>query len=151
MSRLTLSLVLALVWLAGCAAPLRSGPSPAIQAQWSGPHSGMDEPAFRVIREPAEWTALWQQLNRDAPQPLEKNQMAVAVFLGQRRSGGYRVEVTGVRAEAGEIVLEWRESPPGPGSMTTQALTSPWAVVTLPSSPHTVVVRPLPAPSAGRR
>jgi hypothetical protein len=144
MFRITTSLFLALSWLAGCSAPLRSGTNPAILAQWSGLHSGVEQPSSRVIRDAAEWTALWRQLNREAPQSLDKNQMAVAIFLGQRRSGGFRVEVTGAGAEAGEIVLEYREHTPAPGMMTTQALTSPWAVVTLPASPHNVVVRPLP-------
>lgn len=142
MSRLTTPLFLALAWLAGCAAPVRSDTAPAIQAQWSGLHSGIDQPSSRVIRDASEWSALWQQLNREAPAALEPNHMAVAVFLGQRRTGGYRVEVTSARAEAGEIVLEFREHTPAPGMMTTQALTSPWAVVTLPASPQNIVVRP---------
>lgn len=150
MFRLT-PFLLALVWLAGCIAQPQSATAPVILAQWSGAQSGVDQPSSRVIRDTAEWQALWQQLKREAPQPLAPNQMAVAVFLGQRRSGGYRVEVTRARAEAGASVLEYREQTPAPGMMTTQALTSPWAVVTLPASPHPVVVKPQPALSSGER
>lgn len=52
----------------------------------------------------------------------------VAAFLGQRRSGGFGVEIT--RAADGTVRI--REATPPPGSMSTQALTTPYKIVSVP-------------------
>ncbi|WP_189005624.1 protease complex subunit PrcB family protein [Deinococcus malanensis] len=58
----------------------------------------------------------------------------VGVFLGQRTTGGYAVRVTGASASAGTLTLTVRVTAPGPDSITTQAITSPWAIVRVPGT-----------------
>ncbi|ACB74417.1 protease complex subunit PrcB family protein [Opitutus terrae] len=145
MTRFALASLLALL-LAGCgtAAGLTARPTAAPQ-QWSGPHSGVAEPSTRVVRDPAAWTALWQQLDREAPPaPAWSTRMAVAVFLGQRRSAGFRLEVLATREECGQLVITVREQQPAPGKIVAQVLTSPWAVAVVPASPLPVVARVRP-------
>lgn len=52
----------------------------------------------------------------------------VAAFLGQRRTGGYGVEIT----QSADGVVRISESKPPQGSLTTQALTTPYKVVSVP-------------------
>ncbi len=113
-------------------------PPPQILDQWSGFHGGGDAPATQTIGSTAAWTALWQQLGREPPRAFDPaHEMAVAIFLGQRRTGGYRVEIAGVRREVDQIVVSYREIPPPADAMVPQMLTSPWTVAVLsgPSRP----------------
>ncbi|HYY58559.1 MAG TPA: protease complex subunit PrcB family protein, partial [Pyrinomonadaceae bacterium] len=57
----------------------------------------------------------------------------VAAFLGQRRTGGYGVEIT--RAADGTVRVA--EKTPPKGSMTTQVLTTPYEIVSLPVEDET--------------
>lgn len=78
----------------------------------------------------------------------------VGVFLGQRSTGGYAVRVTGASASAGTLTLTVRVTAPGPDSITTQAITSPWTIVRVPGTYTQVNVvdeqgRPLSGGSGG--
>lgn len=148
-----LSSLCAFAWLAGCAAQSpRPETVPVVRDQWTGQYGGTAQPSDRVVRGAGDWSALWQQLGCEAPRPLAvRTEMAVAVFIGERRTGGYRAEVVGTRLDGGNILIEYRELAPAPDQMVTQALTSPWLVLVLPASERPVVVRKVPAPEAGRR
>ncbi|MFC4636866.1 protease complex subunit PrcB family protein [Deinococcus hohokamensis] len=66
--------------------------------------------------------------------PSVSGSTLVGVFLGQRSTGGYGVQVTGARVNGSALTLIVRVTAPGPGSITTQAITSPWAIVRVPGS-----------------
>ena len=96
--------------------------------------SGIDRPQQSVARTAAEWQTLWQQHAPGRPAPtvdFTKN-MVVAVFLGSRPSGGYGVEITGVRAEGDATVVLWAERRPAPGQMASQVITAPSFIATVP-------------------
>ncbi len=57
--------------------------------------------------------------------------VVVAIFAGERPSGGYRLEITGARYENKELDVRYLLRTPKPGSMVTQALTSPYTVILL--------------------
>ncbi|WP_019585604.1 protease complex subunit PrcB family protein [Deinococcus apachensis] len=65
---------------------------------------------------------------------LAGGETVVGVFLGQRSTGGYSVRVTGASAQNGVLTLTVALSAPGPGTITTQAITSPWTIVRVPGS-----------------
>lgn len=103
-------------------------PAPVFM-QWSGQHGGGDAPGMRVLRTAGEWTAFWQQARREPPRALDAaREMAVAIGLGQKPTGGYEVEILGAREQDGALVVEYRESAPAPDMMVTQALTTPWSI-----------------------
>lgn len=52
----------------------------------------------------------------------------VAAFLGERRTGGFGIEIT--RAPDGDVRI--KESSPGEGMMTIQVLTTPYTIVSVP-------------------
>jgi VWFA-related protein len=96
--------------------------------------SGIDRPEQLVLRTAAEWQTAWQRHAPGRPAPgvdFNKN-MVVAVFLGSRPSGGYQVEITGVRTNGKTLVVQWAERQPGPGQMAAQVMTAPSHIVTVP-------------------
>jgi hypothetical protein len=99
---------------------------------------GVTEPSYRLLRTPAELATAWNQMHGAALQapPLPGADLAretiLAVFLGQKPTGGYGAEVRGVTVEGGELFIDLVQTSPAPDAMVTQALTSPWLLVRVP-------------------
>jgi hypothetical protein len=96
--------------------------------------SGIDRAEQLVVRTAAEWQSLWQRHAPGRPAPavdFNKN-MVLAVFLGSRPSGGYQVQITGVKSDGKALVVQWAERRPAPGQMAAQVMTAPSHIVTVP-------------------
>ena len=106
------------------------GMSSDIKILTQGAYNSVSESFVAVARD----VETYQELRRlDDNLPIldaeDFNQTAVvAAFLGQRRSGGFSVEITRVANGAVRI----SEATPPRGSMTTQALTTPYKIVSVP-------------------
>jgi hypothetical protein len=96
--------------------------------------SGISRAEHVVARDQKQWQALWQRHAPGRPLPAVDftRNLVVAVFLGSRPSGGYQVEISGVRQEGDTLIVQWREAVPGPGQVAAQVLTSPSHLVTVP-------------------
>jgi hypothetical protein len=155
MSRLSSLLALLTLLLAACQAARPPAESEArIIGQWSGQYGGAESPGHRVLRDVAAWNDHWRAVGQEAPRPLvPAREMAIVVFLGARRTGGYAVEITGVETSSEGVIVTTRESAPPPGAMVTQALTQPWALALVPASDRPVQVRAAsrPAPRPAQR
>ena len=108
-----------------------------------GSQSAVEERRETVVRTPAEWQMSWKWHggSEAAPTVDFAKEMVVAVFLGTKPTGGYRVEITGARREGQSLVIEYAERRPGPGTLVTQALTSPYHIVKLPRHDGPVTFR----------
>ncbi|MFL6209616.1 MAG: protease complex subunit PrcB family protein [Pyrinomonadaceae bacterium] len=96
----------------------------------TGAYSSVHESFVLVARDAQTYAAL-RPLVQDLPdQPANffQTHVVVAAFLGQRRSGGYGVEIK----QTGRGQLGINEHAPPKGAMTTMALTAPFRVVALP-------------------
>lgn len=148
--RLFILLASTVALLGGCRAQPAANtsfPTPKL-AQWSGAYGGQAAFAVRKL-DSAAWGAFWEQVGREKPRELDPaREMAVVVFLGQRNTGGYSIEIASVRAEEKRLVVEYRESAPSPDMMVTQALTAPWAIAIVPRSGLPVTAQKLPASNA---
>jgi hypothetical protein len=129
------------------AAPLAGTPVTATPVVPPGPRttrSGFTAPERAVIRTAAEWQAFWTRMNAGldpapaAPEVDFGQDMVLAAALGTRPTGGYGV---GIEVARDGAVLRARvtETRPGMGCMTTQALTSPVAIVRVARSEGEVV------------
>lgn len=138
---------LLLLFLGACHATPAPTATPAkIAGQWSGQHGARENAVNLVVRDRAAWEALWRDIGREPPQAFDpSHETAVAIFLGQRRTGGYSVEILGLRRENDDLVLDYREQKPAPDAMVTQVISSPWAVVLLSPSGLPIEVRPQPS------
>jgi hypothetical protein len=101
----------------------------------------IDENRSLKIVDSKSWQSMWQEMNsKKHPPPslpvIDFNTSIVfAVFLGDRGTGGFTVDVTAV------MISEWRydvyavESQPGPNCFTTQAITQPYHIVKITDYP----------------
>jgi hypothetical protein len=99
-----------------------------------GPLSNGSAARESVVRNPEEWGAMWASLptKQAAPQVAFDQMMVVGVFVGNRPTTGYKVEITGARKDGAELVVLWREIPPAEGASVNATVTTPFAVAGLP-------------------
>jgi len=102
-----------------------------------GFRSGIRERKFLVIKNETEWKTVWQnhvQPNvpaKELPRVDFEKEMIVAVFLGEKPTGGYKVEITAIEEDRGKgrLRVVVREGKPPAGAMVIQALTQPYHIV----------------------
>ena len=95
--------------------------------------SNVDAPRQAVAKTQKEWDTLWRQHAGDKPAPKIDftRRMVVAVFLGSRATGGFRVDITGARRDGDKLIVEWREQRPDRRDIVAQVLTSPAHLATV--------------------
>jgi hypothetical protein len=115
---------------------LQKDPAPAnqqIKVLSEGSHSEITKPFIAVAREPGTYSQL-RKLVPALPVLLDsffERNLVVAAFLGERNTGGYSVDIT----QDVDGVVQVTAKEPGKGGMVTQALTTPFKVVSLPTRP----------------
>ena len=103
-----------------------------------GHSSGIRAHQFVAITTEAEWEALWRRhrsatSSAEAPAIDFHHGMLVAVFAGEKRTGGYGIEITHIEADEPSQHLQVfvRETSPLAQGIVTQALTQPYHIVQL--------------------
>jgi len=106
-----------------------------------GQQSGIDVAKQVSARSVEEWDALWKAHagGRARPSVDFSKDIVAAVFLGSRPSGGYSVQIVGVRQEGAALVVSYKETRPAPDALTAQVLTSPYHIVAIPKGTATEV------------
>jgi hypothetical protein len=101
----------------------------------SGTMSRIERPVLIPITSDAAMRSYFQEAFGQVPATLPtgidwNREMLLAVHLGERRTGGYTVEVMDVRRIGpNELSVQYAERPPAPGATVTMALTHPWTLV----------------------
>jgi hypothetical protein len=89
----------------------------------------------RVIRDPAEWGAFWNEVNGHLtpipglPAIDFSEQTVIAAIMGERPSGGHTIRIEEMLEDDGRLFAVVVETSPGPNCITTQVITSPVATV----------------------
>jgi len=104
-----------------------------------GLNSGIQERKFVVIRTAQEWEDLWRvhrsRISPDKPAPAfdVQGEMIVAVFAGEKRTGGYGIEIVRIEENgaASALSVVVRETSPKPKAIVIQVLTQPYHIVKL--------------------
>lgn len=117
---LLLTGLLALLPFTACA----TAPAP----DWQGNAAQATAAETLVASDPAGWQQVWTKVGQAAPRDLPNDTTAVAVFAGQKRTGGYSVEFVAVQDGASAVTVTYRIRKPRFDEMVTQALTSPYAI-----------------------
>jgi hypothetical protein len=100
-----------------------------------GAYSGVGVARTEVVRERAAYAALLEQVSMGrspeaAPPAVDfAKEMVLGVFMGMRRTGGYRTEILAVEELASEVVVRYREWSPPEGAILTQAISTPYHIV----------------------
>ncbi len=102
---------------------------------WRGDFSGGNEGA-RAITDFASWKQLWASLLPQAPLPAIdfSRQEVVAIFSGQRPSGGYSLEILSAAPEASALIIRYRERLPPPGIPPPEGATTPYILRVVPKN-----------------
>jgi hypothetical protein len=109
-----------------------------------GADSGYQSASQRVIDNQEGWINLWQQHTSDTEPPPPVPQVdftsynVVAVFAGEKSTGGYSVEMLTVETRNFQtkdlpslvIVVEYRQ--PQPEDFVTEAMTYPYHMIKIP-------------------
>ncbi len=94
--------------------------------EWKNQHGGPRAPSHQLISDVKGWEALWRGLGKDAPALDFKTHAAVAVFLGERPTGGWTVDFREPVVRDGDLRVVYSiEAPKG---FSTQAFTAPYVV-----------------------
>jgi len=95
-----------------------------------------------VIQTQQEWDDLWQKTygaSLEAPEINFSSTIVLAVYMGVRATGGYRIEITNIGENEEHIRVYIRETRPSPFDMVTMLLTQPYHIVTLNRIPKLIV------------
>ncbi|MFO8003519.1 protease complex subunit PrcB family protein [Thioalkalivibrio sp.] len=118
-----------------CMGPVPSEELPMTRLA-KGQHSLQTEQKFEVITGQSQFRELWSRFDSGSPPVLDfTRQTAIAVFMGERPTGGYAIQVDSVTRSDGELLVEVVLQAPGPECMTTQAFTQPYEMVSVPTGP----------------
>jgi hypothetical protein len=108
--------------------------APSTRTIEKGDQSNIDDARRVLVRTDAEWTTLWRQHHPDKPRPAVdfSKEMVVAVFMGSRPNAGFSTAVISATAANGALIVRYRETMPGPGTVSAQILTFPYHLVAIP-------------------
>jgi hypothetical protein len=132
-----LVLVGVLAFSAGAAG--QPGGAVPVQKHWKGfQNAYTDKPQNLVIKTADQWKTVWTKTHAfmtPAPPmpPVDfDKQMVLAVFMGQKPSGGHAIEITKVVPAGQGLTVHVKETKPGPGDITTAVITSPYYFAVVP-------------------
>ncbi|HSE86928.1 MAG TPA: protease complex subunit PrcB family protein, partial [Candidatus Binatia bacterium] len=83
-----------------------------------GDRSGIRGPLQTVIRNQAEWNAFWKRHSstdtNPPPAPIIdfNREMVVGIFLGEKSTGGYEVEIVRAERRDSSLYFYYREKSP---------------------------------------
>jgi hypothetical protein len=106
-------------------------------------NGGLRAPEFVVCRDAESFAKTWAKANAHiAPVPTAPTvdfakEMAAFAALGEKPTGGWRIEIVGVRRDAGKLVVLYAVRGPAEGEFVPQSLTQPWDLVYLPADAAT--------------
>jgi hypothetical protein len=132
--------VAAAVFVAGTVVPgMQPAPSPRTVAK--GDQSNIETAAQVLVRDEAEWTALWRRHAGDGDRPRVDftKEMVVGVFMGSRPNAGFSTTIVTSMEVKGVLVVRYTESIPSRDAVTAQILTSPYHLVAVPRAAVTDV------------
>lgn len=101
-------------------------------------YGGRDKKSTVVVKSHSELAALYKELGWSNVPTIDFSQNnVVALFMGQKNSGGYSIGVRKVTVEDDTAILNVVET--SPEGTATMALTAPYCIVVIPKT-DTVVV-----------
>ena len=109
-----------------------------------GHSSGIKEAMNDVYKSNQQFGEFWDRhTSHISPTPevpsIDFANQMVVVVITQQSSGGYSLEITSVEDDKEQLVVNYLTSPPPPGTITTQALTQPYHIISLKKSDKNVI------------
>lgn len=101
-------------------------------------YGGRDNESTVVIKSQDELNKLYKELGwSDVPKIEFAQNNVVALFMGEKRTGGYSISVKKVSINDGIVTLKVLKTKPD--GMATMAITAPYCIVVVPKSDQVIV------------
>ncbi|MBI5209380.1 MAG: protease complex subunit PrcB family protein [Elusimicrobia bacterium] len=102
----------------------------------SGQNSAIDYPQMVAVRDAKGWAELWAEHLKGSPLALAvpaadfSKETVVAVFLGLKPTGGYKVELSLQQdpMDSSRLFVLYREVPPRTGAIVSQVVSRPFEI-----------------------
>lgn len=105
-----------------------------------GSYANQPRPGFYVFTNQADLNLFRGAVSGVTGEVDFDREIAIAVFSGQKPTGGYKLSVSAVQEFPDRIALIATESSPGRDVMVTQAFTSPYQLVKIEKTPKPIAV-----------
>ncbi|AWG26418.1 protease complex subunit PrcB family protein [Flavobacterium kingsejongi] len=93
-------------------------------------YKGKEKKMYEVIQNEAQLKALYAAVeDPEVPTIDFKKSRIVALFLGEKNSGGYGIAVDKVTEKDNVVWVTVKETKPAAGEMSTMAITRPFTIV----------------------
>jgi uncharacterized protein (DUF885 family) len=102
--------------------------------------------AVELISDAEQWRRVWASIGGGRPLPDVNfaTRAVVVAYQGQRRTGGYSIEIAEIRRDGTALAIVVRERRPASGDVTAQVITSPFVAVSIPKPAGGTTVRIVP-------
>ncbi|MGQ0562795.1 MAG: protease complex subunit PrcB family protein [Gemmatimonadota bacterium] len=110
-------------------------PAAAVQPLFATLYSSLREPRRMIIRDEESWSRLWADMvsSTGAPGAVPKVDFAredvLVAALGERRTAGYAIAITGARSTEAGLHVTVISTNPAPGCTGADVVTTPLAAV----------------------
>lgn len=101
-------------------------------------YNGRELESHTIITNKEELDALYRELNIEFARPIDfTKENVIALFMGQRSSGGYGVGIQKVIEKKDKVIV--RRNYTEPDGVATAVMTAPYCVAVIPKAAQTVV------------
>ena len=96
---------------------------------------GSEEAEYKIIKNSSSLLNVWNRAygNQLSVPPLPNvdfdKETIVAIFMGQKSTGGYALRLENIQIDENELFLDLQQIVPGEGAITTQAFSHPWMLI----------------------
>jgi len=102
-------------------------------------YQGREEKSFEVIKDNTSLLKLYQDINdTKVPKVDFSKSRIVALFLGQRNSGGYSIKVKNIEEKGNKIIITTQEI--APDGMATMSITNPFTILKINSTKEIIIL-----------
>jgi hypothetical protein len=110
------------------------GSAPQLRSLDKGAQSAVSSARQVTARDGGEWASLWRAHGSGKALPAVDflREMVVGVFMGERPTGGFAVEIVGYKDAGNDVTVQYRERAPGRDDIAAQVIVSPYHFVAIP-------------------
>ncbi|NOY47416.1 MAG: protease complex subunit PrcB family protein [Chlorobi bacterium] len=108
-------------------------------------YGGYTDSKFLVIEDNKSLTEVFNLLNKSRSPELEipainlKKETVIALFLGEKTSGGYAITVKQVLVKSNKIYIVYNVESPKGGDIVTSVMTQPFSIIKIPKTAKEIV------------
>jgi lysyl-tRNA synthetase class I len=108
-------------------------------------YGGMADSNHLVIKDTESLVNIYELINKgripalDIPTINFNKETVIALFLGEKNSGGYSIAVEKIMSINGKVTVTYKITTPKPGNMVSSVMTQPFCIVKMPKSSNEIV------------